>query len=220
MIGCLCVYNEARMIERAIASLQGCERLIVVDGAYADYPGIDIERPGSTDGTLDLICVLRPDAEIIEAAELWPGQAKKRNRYLVGGAGDWYIVLDGDEQALGLESLKALIRQIDGDRKAREVIGWIEVCISRSGRERYIYSGHRAFRHVDGLHYLENHHDLRDARRGVTAPILGRSIDMSCCTWRSAWLPRDEFQILHFKDERPEERLEQQALYYRTRTWR
>ena len=90
IIGCMSVFNEARMIRTAIKSLSWVDRMIVVDGSYKGYP----IQGNSTDRTVPIALAL--GAEVILAP---PGltQIAKRNRYLVGRPGDYYVVLDADE---------------------------------------------------------------------------------------------------------------------------
>lgn len=103
LIACLSVYNEERMIRGALESVRDVAgRIVVVDGAYSGFPLIR-ESHASTDRTLEIAAEF--GAEIIgyhggpgiEA----PPQEEKRNRYFIGGEGDWYLILDADERLQG-----------------------------------------------------------------------------------------------------------------------
>ena len=101
VIGVMCAYQEAAHIGAALQSLldAGCERLVVVDGAWACFERYT-EGPHSTDGTQDIARAY--GAEIIEAPPGgWATQVKARNAYFVGQPGDWYFILDADERAVG-----------------------------------------------------------------------------------------------------------------------
>jgi hypothetical protein len=216
LIGVMNVWNEAAIIADAVRSLHDCDRLIVLDGVYADYPGAaEMVSGASTDGTLDVVRSIRPDAHILEAAQgpQWLFEAHKRSRGFKGQVGDWYLILDADERANGVPALKVLIETIDSDKEAREHIGWIEVCIQRAKNNR-MFTGHRVVRHVDAMHYQDSHHDLLDFNGQSIAPITGRAVTTP---WRSAWIPQAQFWIQHCRELRTPERLEKQGQFYRER---
>ena len=100
IIGCIPVYNEEDFIRRSVGSLQGvCDRIIVVDGAYSDFPLIN-DAHHSTDDTLRIAREM--GAEVIFAEKPWPDQVAKRNELLRGRDGDYYIFLDADEKFEGV----------------------------------------------------------------------------------------------------------------------
>lgn len=101
IIGVMVAYQEAAYIGEALQSLLtiGCERLVVVDGAWNCFPRYD-EGPHSTDGTQEIARSL--GAEVIPAPEKgWKTQVRARNAYFVGQPGDWYFILDADERVIG-----------------------------------------------------------------------------------------------------------------------
>lgn len=98
----MCAYQEASQIGEALASLRaaGCERLVVVDGAWGAFERYG-ETASSTDGTQELARAC--GAQVIDApAGGWLDEVTARNGYLVGLPGDWYLILDADERATGV----------------------------------------------------------------------------------------------------------------------
>lgn len=101
IIGVMVAYQDAERIGDALASLRavGCERLVVVEGAWRWFPRYG-DGPESTDGTAEIARAY--GAEVIEPpADGWPDEVTARNGYLVGKPGDWYLMLDTDERATG-----------------------------------------------------------------------------------------------------------------------
>lgn len=102
IIGVMCAYQEAAVVGDGLASLRaaGCERLVVVDGAWRHFAWYG-DEPGSTDGTVEI--ARSWGAQVIEPpADGWSDEVTARNGYLVGEPGDWYLVLDADERATGV----------------------------------------------------------------------------------------------------------------------
>lgn len=102
IIGVMCAYQEAAVVGDGLASLRaaGCERLVVVDGAWRHFEWYG-DGPGSTDGTRELARL--HGAEVIEAPGAgWRSEIEARNAYLVGEPGDWYVALDADERMAGV----------------------------------------------------------------------------------------------------------------------
>lgn len=207
------VWNEERMIECALDSLCGCNHFIIADGAYQDYPGA--EHHLSTDDTLDKALELRPTAHTIEPDTYWPDQAAKRTAMLrraddLANEGDWLIVIDADEELIGLNSIRYFLERIEDDQVARKHVGWLDICIRR-GPNR-IYTGHRVFRWLPGLHYDGSHHVLLTADGRDHAPINNR-VELKT-EYRSAWLHWQTARIEHYKDKRDKGRLNTQGEYY------
>ena len=98
----MCAYQESERIGEALASLlaAGCERLVVVDGAWRHFERYG-DGPGSTDGTQQIARL--SGAAVIEApATGWHDEIEARNAYLIGEPGDWYLILDADERMAGV----------------------------------------------------------------------------------------------------------------------
>jgi len=144
IIGCVSVFEEERFIRQCIRNLMDLpvERIIVVDGAYEAFPVLCGQ---SRDRTVEIAAEF-PEVEIIEcpAGRKWKDEIEKRNAYLVGKSGDWYLVNDGDELAEG-----RLPERLEG-------CGF-NVPINHDGaRTKYF----RLFPHVAGLHYFGAHNLL------------------------------------------------------------
>lgn len=90
IIGCMSVYNEETQIATAINSLSWCDKVCVVDGSYKGFP----EQGLSTDNTLTIAEDMGCE---IALAPVGISQVEKRNLYLIGKRGDYYVVLDADE---------------------------------------------------------------------------------------------------------------------------
>ena len=98
IIACISAYQDAGFIDGAIKSCIGkVDRIIVVDGAYRGFPVYD--APWSTDGTVEIAESL--GAEVIQCYQIWESQEEKRNQYLIGEIGDWYLIIDSDERLEG-----------------------------------------------------------------------------------------------------------------------
>lgn len=94
IIWCMNVYQSKEMLEKSIPALPrvSSDLLIVVDGAYQKWPHT---VPWSTDGTVEYA---KEFADIVvEVKRPWRTEWEKRNSYLMGGEGDWYVVVDSDE---------------------------------------------------------------------------------------------------------------------------
>ena len=96
--GVVSAYNEERMLPGCLESMrEQVDRLVVVDGAYEHFPH---QVWWSTDRTHAI--ALAFGARWIGAlARPWADEIEKRNRYLIGNEGDWYVMLDADERLRG-----------------------------------------------------------------------------------------------------------------------
>ncbi len=148
-------YNDMSLIQQAIESvLHLVDEAVVVDGRFEDFPQLD-GSDVSTDGTLEYLDGFR-NVHVIEAPNL--SEVHKRNCYLVGCVGDWYLHLDADEVWEGPVP----------DRKC------VDAFVSDFYREHPMYKIPRVrlFRHVDGLHYADKHYWLKDGNENTFA-LLG-----------------------------------------------
>lgn len=92
------------MLAGCLESLEGkVDRIVVVDGAMADFP---YEEPVSTDSTRMIAEAF--GVEWIDAPEdeegyprAWATEVEKRTATLVGEEGDWYLQIDADERLVG-----------------------------------------------------------------------------------------------------------------------
>lgn len=158
----MCAYQEAAKIGEALASLKraGCERLVVVDGAWRWFPRYG-EGPGSTDETVEI--ARAAGAEVIEAPTTgWDSEVAARNSYLVGKPGDWYLVLDADERAHG-----SLPEQMDAPEGAYQV--WVRMTADAMADVRRV----RLVQEDGTLRYQYGHFALyRDGRLLEQAALL------------------------------------------------
>jgi len=91
------------MLPGCLESLEGqVDRVVVVDGAYADFPH---DRPYSTDETREIARCYGAEwigcPRVGGAFRAWRDEVEKRNAYLVGEEGDWYFQIDADERLVG-----------------------------------------------------------------------------------------------------------------------
>ena len=93
LTACLIVQNEQLRLPAALASLEFCDEIVLVDG-------------GSTDLTLEI--ARAAGAKVIENP--WPGFAAQRNVALDAAGGDWVLELDADERVS--PRLRASIEQL------------------------------------------------------------------------------------------------------------
>lgn len=137
------VFQEARCLPMALGTLPDDARVIVVDGAYKDFP---CQRPYSTDGTIEI--ARRWGAEVVEVRTAWPDQVAKRTLTL--GLAPLVFVLDADE--LLYTDMPLLPEGYD--------VGWVWV---RSPIYPAPYLEPRVFRVRPGWHYDKRHHWIYDA---------------------------------------------------------
>ncbi len=98
IIACINAYQDEDFIWDAIASVAGLDRIVVVDGAYEGFPQYN-DVPYSTDQTVEIAEEL--GCEVIKTRRVWKDQVEKRNAYLIGEVGDWYLQIDADERLHG-----------------------------------------------------------------------------------------------------------------------
>ena len=165
IIACFNVFNEAEHFEKALRSvLDFADEVIIVDGAYKDYPH---ERPWSTDGTLQIAARYWAENEgrikIVYTADAYESQIEKRNIYLrMVKDGDYVMVVDGDWRVVLLPEGEEAIRsgRWDGFRPSI-------VKPNRRGSKpdavRFQWGNPTCFRKLPGLHYDLNHYSLYDA---------------------------------------------------------
>ncbi len=160
LIGCTIFYNDApALLERCLKSTGAhVDKLVVVDGSFANFPHPAGDR-SSTANHLELAAEYAD--ELIECPpEGWSTEIDKRNRYLVGETGDWYLVVDSDEEVVDFpyraEDLEATgargfrLWLVEGDQPRRSVMR-----LFRQDEKVAYVGAHNAVRGGDGL--LLNH---------------------------------------------------------------
>lgn len=99
IIACVNAYLEEKLLPGCLASLRNqVDRIAVVDGRYASFPG---ESWKSTDKTVEIARAFGAEVILPPNDEPWPDQPTKRSAYLVGKEGDWYFRIDADERLVG-----------------------------------------------------------------------------------------------------------------------
>jgi hypothetical protein len=164
VIACVIAFNEEEMLPGCLESLQGqVSRIVVVDGAYAQFPHIE---PVSTDATRAI--ALAYGAQWVDPPEdgegypmAWPDQVVKRSAYFVGSEGDWYLWIDADERLVGCLPVPE-----DGQHYALQIntrdgrVSWVPRLFQHRGRMRYegshnaVWSDDRLV-HLAGATYVE-----------------------------------------------------------------
>lgn len=145
-------FNDMPHIQRCVESVYDqVDRVLAIDGRFADFPDAD---DFSTDGTLAYLDSL--DKATVHVA-FGISEVDKRNLYLDGEEGDWYLHLDTDEVWSGLQI-----------RIPNAHAGLIENRRDSDGR---YYDRLRLFRHVEGLHYEGLHYRLRDGQGQIFAEL-------------------------------------------------
>jgi hypothetical protein len=181
-------FNDAGFVQRCIESAPWVDEVVAVDGRYIDYP---LGPMQSNDGTLEYLesvdkvnLILRPGLTEID----------KRNEYLVGEPGDWYLHLDADEEWVGPAPV------IDPEVDAYVIDFHRPRPIRKMDRVRL-------FKHVEGLHYEGKHYWLRDSA-GVTFALL-QQVGKA---YRGARI--EGAYIDHHELERSAERQRDRKIYY------
>ena len=157
-------YNEARLLPMCLGHLPSKTRVVVIDGAYADYPHTDA---ASIDGTIEI--ARRWGAEVVTVEKPWRDQMEKRTAQLIPG--EVVFILDADE------FLHTDLPVLPDDAD----VGWVTVSSP-------IYDGPflnpRVFRVREGWHYAGRHHWIYDAEHDL---VTSHSIPGT--KYRHAFLP-------------------------------
>ena len=147
---------------RSLDSVRSCDRIVVVDGAWEQYPH---SRPDgrSDDGTIAAVIEWMMDWDgegfLVLPKNPWSNQREKRNFYFkFAEPGDWILVIDGDERvASGMEGLKDWLGTVavDGVRVHETV--WKNPGISVT---RYPGLSSRLIRFKNGLAYGRTYDEI------------------------------------------------------------
>ncbi|MCL5290917.1 MAG: glycosyltransferase [Actinobacteria bacterium] len=194
-------YNEREMLPGCLETLDDVDEIVLVDGAYADFP---YEVPWSTDGTLEWIKErqkIDTRIRLIECKTAWADEVEKRSAYFTGGEGDWYLIIDADERLVcvdenTMESLKSYVQSYPLDYFMLDVM----TQPATPQIERY----GRIFRHLPGLRYETAHSNIVADGKMLLAesPSHGTVSLYSGC------------HIVHLKKARLSERVEEKYDYY------
>lgn len=160
VVACVNVYQDAGFLPECLEALQAqVDALVVVDGAYRDFPSYGPDAQ-STDGTQEI--ALLAGATLIEAPDriAWRDEIVKRNRYLdVCGPGDYLIVVDADEILEGELDRAVLDSRDDWLVQLYLVRPHVDAGPGEPPpRDGNPYGIHRAFRWRPGIRYAGTHH--------------------------------------------------------------
>jgi len=183
-------YNDWPHIQQTIDSVYDqVDEIIAIDGKFQDFPQLG-GNDHSTDGTLEYLLRL-PKVRTVVATGLT--EVEKRNKYLVGDVGDWYLHLDADEEWVGM------IEVPDADM----LVTWL-----KREKPRFMMQRMRLFHHVPGLHYAKKHYWLHDGHNRTFAlidkPGSGYTANVT-----------NETKIIHHEFARTPERHSEKKQYYR-----
>jgi len=194
VIACVNAFNEEQMLAGCLESVQGqVSRVVVVDGAYAQFPH---SEPCSTDATRAI--ALAYGAQWVDCPEdedgypmAWADQVVKRSTYLVGSEGDWYLWIDADERLIGVLPVPE-----DGQHYALQIN-------SRDGRVGW---GPRLFQHRGQMRYEGSHNAVWSDER----LIHERLIHLEGATF----VEPEQCRFVHLAHLRNEERQIAKRQYY------
>ncbi|MCL4499499.1 MAG: glycosyltransferase family 2 protein [Chloroflexi bacterium] len=197
VIACVCFYNERDMLPGCLESLDGVDEIVLVDGAYADFPH---STPGSTDGTLEWIKERQKgDSRIrlIETTRPWADEIEKRTACFVGQDGDWYLNIDADERLVW-----------DGENPFEELRAFLSACPFSSlslevNNQGVSLQYMRLFPHRPGIRYETTHFNLVADGKMLFAEYLALGT--------AHWYPALKF--VHLKHERASSRKDEKLAY-------
>lgn len=187
----LITYNDMPVIKRAVESVYDqVDEIIAVDGRFEDFPQVN-HRDYSTDGTIEYLDSLEKVRLLIMPPRK---EVDKRNLYLVGDVGDWYLHLDTDEEWIGKVTYNPDVDMMISPMKRYHVNQWMERI--------------RLFKHTEGLHYNKKHYWLHD-RYGKTYALLDR------CGGGYKFDKHKGTKLIHYENERTPERVRDKRKYYK-----
>lgn len=161
---------ESRLIQEApIFGLLKClehykvDRLIVIDGAFKDYP---YEVPYSTDDTFDIVDAFKHNGmniDVVKNSEPWSDEAEKRTKYFeMCDEDDWLIIIDADERLILPET--GWGHWLDGQYDCLQVV----IIYQPPPEPQRIFGGNPRIIHVkDGMHYKYNHYSIYDKEERI-----------------------------------------------------
>lgn len=190
IVACIITYNDYPLIKSCIESVVNkVDRIIAVDGKYADFSG---DLWDSTDGTLEYLCSI-DKADVISTINY--SELDKRNAYLNElNEGDICLNLDADEVLIG------------DIPKLHTDIGLIDIHDAYSKQVQTRAS--RLFRYKKGLEYKNVHYTLYYKDRIVNTIKKILHPDFSFEKFKDPY-------ILHNWNLRPETRKYYKEIYYK-----
>ncbi len=154
LVACLNVWDDLYELECTLPKwYDHVDHVFAIDGAYAGTP---VDKPGSTDGTVEYLKRL-DKVEFVRAKIFYADQSEKRTRYFqLAQPGDVLFVIDADEYVYDPAMLRALPLGMS--------VGWVTV-------ESPIYKRPqqqpRLFAYRPELRYGDRHHWIYSGDRLV-----------------------------------------------------
>jgi hypothetical protein len=208
--------DKPELLQRCLESLSGFNRVIAAGGPYADWPK---EAPRSNEKKC-LQLVDEFGADLIYKDGWEGGEAAKREACFLGSPGDWYLLIDADEEFVG--DVKYLEMMTAGVDRLTAFMGLRIYRPASTGGMLTIW--HRLFRHLPVLHYqrqqkhphIPGYHDLQDADGNRLAPPGGKT-GLENSPYKGVLCPIAHF--VHYRDKRSDEEVYWQGIYLNTRKW-
>jgi hypothetical protein len=176
--------DDLGLLERTLRSIRPfVDRLIAIDGPFAKFPHDTVQSDN------DHLEMLKRFADHVIVTQVpWKTEVCKRNQYLRGKDGDWYLVVDADEELVGNLDLT--------EYAATDQMGWKMWILQEGVQPRLVL---RLFRHFEGIHYEGAHNaicgkDRRPINHSVTQTLSGA-------------------HLLHHTWKRPEVRMQAKHVY-------
>lgn len=191
LIGCTIFYDDGlELFGRCLRSLRPhVDKLVVVDGAFADLP----HPAGGPSSAVDHLELAAGIADVMIPCPQGPGwetEIVKRNQYLVGDVGDWYLVVDADEEVVAFPYRAE-------DFTVTDAPGFRVWLVEGNQPRRSIM---RVFRHTPTLRYSGAHNAV------CMSVDSDRPINHEC-------QPLSDALLRHYPFERAPERAAQDAVY-------
>ena len=204
--------DEPELFENALRSVIGADQIVCVDGPYSDWP-----HGGKLQSDESLIKIANAcGAKVIKAPKIpWKHQIDKRNAYITGENGDWYLTIDADETVQfidghGWKTLKNFL--VDSGNKAGAcAIKW-NYAKHLGNKKGSYFTGRKLFKHVDGVHYKNHHAYLYDKYENR---LKTETNDVVVSKY--TLLTFSGLVVNHHKTDRSQRRLDLQSRYYLTR---
>lgn len=159
VIALLNVWNDRNALEVTVPTWSDhVDGVVVADGAYA---GVPVDRPGSTDGSIEYLREVFGSRLTELPVNGFRSQIEKRTALLQAGPGVAFIV-DADEFVYGADNL----RQLRGDWD----VGWV---FYRNTIYERTQKCPRLIRWREGLRYAGRHHWVYEGERLLCSHQLG-----------------------------------------------
>ena len=136
------------------------DRVIVIDGAFKDYPH---EAPYSTDDTFEIVESFKKQGmniDVVRNTEAWESEAAKRTRYFeMCDEDDWLVIVDADDRLV--LPTTGWGHWLNGEYDCLQVI----TIYQPPPYAQRIFGGNPRIIHVKkGMHYKYNHYSMYDAQ--------------------------------------------------------